>query len=58
MANERLDSDTVFGPPSSKSGLERVQVSRLREHARGRIAFWILGALIAIVVLSYGVLRC
>ncbi len=55
MANETLDSDPVFGPPSSTSGLERVQISRLREHARGRIAFWIIGSLITIVVLSYAV---
>jgi len=55
MANERLDSDPVFGPLSSTSGLERVQISRLRERARGRIAFWIIGALITIVVLSYAV---
>jgi hypothetical protein len=55
VADKPLDSVALFGGADRDAGLEVTQISRIREHARGRIAFWIVGSLITIVVLSYAV---
>jgi hypothetical protein len=52
-----LDRDEVFGRKSPRESAKAVAgvlaIPTIRENARGRIATWIVAALLSIVVLSY-----